>query len=384
MKLNNLDYATSYLNTNCHDEQNVGVFLDLPYLKMLRQVLDYGIPEMDRTGTGTRSIFGLSARYDLRDRFPLFTHKKMHFRGIAEELLWMLNGYTNAKPLEDRGITIWAEWGNQETRELGPVYGDGFREFKVPPKGSMPGSVFCEEQSNTSDQLKTLLTGLLENPGSRRHLLTLWNPHTVGDCALPPCHGIAIHFKRQTDRLGVERLHCCMYQRSCDMLLGVPYNVASYSLLTCLIAAWLRIQPGFFIHTLGDAHIYHNHVEQVREILDRTLIESPSLAVAWPGIVSFKHDISQEDFFKIKKEIDEQLRSASLGKMVLSQGEFDSPSVEGFLDTIAKWPGGASTTWGLWRPTEEDQSLKQVYKSPTILDLRDYDPHPAVKAPVAV
>lgn len=363
----NLDYCDTYSNSNPHDDACHAQFLDIPYLKMLRTIMAYGQPEMDRTGVGTKSIFGMSARYDLRERFPLFTHKKLSFRWIAEELLWILSGDTCAKTLEDRGITIWKEWGDPDTRELGPVYGDGMRRCAIPY--SLDKWEEDQTERKRVDQLFRLLMRLRNDPGSRRHIITLWNPHTVDECALPPCHGITIHFKIQRDGRNVDRLHCCMYQRSCDMLLGVPYNVASYSLLTCLIAGWLGIRPGFFTHMLGDAHIYRNHEDQVRELLERTLVESPQLEVHWP---------CQEG----------PMGGVAPHRLAATE------SVQLFLKTISRWPEEADTLWGLSRvpqrrQIEADGRKSKVQLSYEVLNegifrLHNYTPHPAIVAEVAV
>lgn len=237
------------------DPQNVGTFLDIPYLRVLRDILDYGEKHEDRTGVGTRSLFGVTCRYDLRERFPLLTCRQVPWAWTVKELLWMLHGSTNAGELEGAGVKWWRQWGDPETRELGPVYGAQWKHQRL-----------------------TLLHGLKNDPLSRRHIVTLWDPRTVDECALPPCHGVVIQFKVSTDRRGVTRLHSTMYQRSADWILGVPVNIASYALLTCALAYRFGWAPGFFTHMIGDAHVYDNHVV-ARELLERDLRESPQLRV---------------------------------------------------------------------------------------------------------
>lgn len=254
-------------------------YLDKPYLAALDIVRSNGVLEDDRTKVGCYALPGaVMANYDIADNFPLFTHKKMGFIGILKELMWFLSGSTNAKVLEDQGVNIWRDWGGED-REMGPIYGAGWRRFSVPfdvmglDGRALDGKVEI-------DQLQNLLTALVKEPTSRRHVVTLWNPHTWRDCALPCCHGTTIQFKRQFIN-GYEYLHCSMTQRSNDMFLGVPYNVASYSLLTYLIASWLGIRPGIFSHTMNDAHIYANHLEQVAEAFSRPLLPSPKVRVTW-------------------------------------------------------------------------------------------------------
>ena len=244
--------------------QNAATFLDLPYLRLVRDILDYGDSHQDRTGVGTLSLFGQSCRYDLRERFPLLTCRKVPWRWTVEELRWFLSGSTNAKDLEDRGVMWWKSWGDPETRELGPTYGRMWREYP-------------NKHETFVDQWENLLKGLGDDPDSRRHIVTLWHPAHSPYCSLPPCHGIALQFKISTDDRGIKRLHSLMLQRSADVILGVPINIASYSLLTCAIAEYLGINPGVFTHFMGDAHIYKNHVDVARELLERPLRESPFL-----------------------------------------------------------------------------------------------------------
>ena len=339
-----MDMADAYKNPNPHDEQNEAQYLDYPYLQLLRQVDSYGIPEMDRTGVGTKSIFGGYARYDLRDRFPLLTTKKMPAYTIIGELLWMLGGNTNVQPLQAEGITIWDEWA-REDGDLGPVYGDGFRHFFVPCVNDNGQDDSCEFRG--IDQFRDLLIALQTNPYSRRHLMTLWNPHTVHKTAIPCCHGISIHFKRQVDRRGVERLHCCMTQRSCDMFLGVPFNVASYSFLTCLLAEFLGIKPGFFTHFLDDYHIYSNHVGVVRQQLDRQIRVSPKLKV------------NLQDYLGLATTPEERARH--------------------FLDLLRSF-GSAMTPWY----SVNGISKFSLDRHPAIFEITEYDPHPKLEAEVAV
>ncbi|HED53131.1 MAG TPA: thymidylate synthase [Phycisphaerales bacterium] len=221
------------------------------YLGLLRHVLESGREKSDRTGTGTISVFGHQSRYDLAEGFPLLTTKKLHTRSIVHELLWFLRGETNVRSLNEVGVTIWDEWADPETGELGPIYGRQWRSWPTPTGGGV-------------DQIRGLLDGLRTNPDSRRHIVTAWNPGQLDEMALPPCHCL---FQFYVDG---DRLSCQLYQRSADIFLGVPFNIASYALLTHMVAQSVGLVPGEFIHVLGDAHIYSNHVEQARLQLDRT------------------------------------------------------------------------------------------------------------------
>lgn len=228
------------------------------YLDLLQHVLDHGTDKPDRTGTGTRSVFGYQMRFDLNETsggFPCLTTKKLHLRSIIHELLWFLRGDTNVKYLQDHGVSIWNEWADPDTGELGPVYGKQWRSFPQP--GSAPGSQGVDQIANVLDSLKN-------NPDSRRHLVCAWNPGQVDDMALPPCHCLFQFY------IAEGKLSCQLYQRSADIFLGVPFNIASYALLTMMIAQVCNLQPGEFIHTLGDAHLYSNHFEQAKEQLSRT------------------------------------------------------------------------------------------------------------------
>jgi thymidylate synthase len=227
------------------------------YLDFLKHVLENGTDRSDRTGTGTRSVFGWQMRFDLEDGFPVTTTKKLHLKSIIHELLWFLAGDTNVKYLNDNGVTIWDEWAD-ENGDLGPVYGKQWR--------SWPG-----EDGQTIDQIRNLLSQLRKNPHSRRLIVTAWNPAEVDRMALPPCHCLFQFY------VADGRLSCQLYQRSGDIFLGVPFNIASYALLTMMVAQVSGLKPGEFIHTLGDAHLYANHFEQAREQLRRTPKKLPTL-----------------------------------------------------------------------------------------------------------
>lgn len=227
------------------------------YLDLLNHVLQAGIRKSDRTGTGTISIFGYQMRFNLQEGFPLLTTKKLHFKSIAYELLWFLRGDTNIKFLTDHGITIWNEWAD-EYGNLGPVYGYQWRSW---PAAS----------GKHIDQISQVIDSLRNNPDSRRHIVSAWNVGEIDKMALPPCH-ILFQFY-----VAGGKLSCQLYQRSADIFLGVPFNIASYSLLTCMMAQVTGLQPGEFIHTLGDAHLYLNHIEQAKLQLTRTPRKLPTL-----------------------------------------------------------------------------------------------------------
>ncbi len=219
------------------------------YLDLLAQVLERGARKSDRTGTGTRSLFGAQMRFDLAGSFPLLTTKKLHLKSIIYELLWFLRGATNVKWLPARGGTIWDEWADA-AGELGPVYGYQWRHWRTP-------------DGREIDQLAQVVKSIRDKPDSRRHIVTAWNPADVDRMALPPCHALFQFYVAE------GRLSCQLYQRSADLFLGVPFNIASYALLTLMIAQVAGLAPGEFVHTLGDAHLYLNHVEQAREQLAR-------------------------------------------------------------------------------------------------------------------
>ncbi|NDK32906.1 thymidylate synthase [Nesterenkonia haasae] len=231
-----------------------------PYEDLLADVLRHGAKKSDRTGTGTRSVFGRQIRFDLADSFPLITTKRVHFKAVAVELLWFLRGDSNARWLQERGVRIWNEWAD-ENGDLGPIYGVQWRSWPTPSGGSI-------------DQIGTLVEQLRHNPDSRRHVVTAWNPGQLSEMALPPCH-ILFQFY-----VADGRLSCQLYQRSADMFLGVPFNIASYSLLTLMIAQQAGLEPGEFIWTGGDCHIYSNHEDQVREQLSRDARPYPKLRLS--------------------------------------------------------------------------------------------------------
>lgn len=227
------------------------------YLDLLNHVLQTGIRKSDRTGTGTISVFGYQMRFNLQEGFPLLTTKKLHFKSIAYELLWFLRGDTNIKFLTDHGITIWNEWAD-EYGNLGPVYGYQWRSWPA-------------ANGKHIDQISQVVDSLRNNPDSRRHIVSAWNVGEIDKMALPPCH-ILFQFY-----VAGGKLSCQLYQRSADIFLGVPFNIASYSLLTCMMAQVTGLQPGEFIHTLGDAHLYLNHIEQAKLQLTRTPRKLPTL-----------------------------------------------------------------------------------------------------------
>ncbi len=242
------------------------------YLDLLEHVLVKGTDRGDRTGTGTRSVFGYQMRFDLSRGFPVTTTKKLHLRSIIHELLWFLAGDTNVKYLNDNGVTIWDEWAD-ENGDLGPVYGKQWR--------SWPG-----EDGQTIDQIRNLLAQLRKNPESRRLIVTAWNPAEVDQMALPPCHCLFQFY------VADGRLSCQLYQRSADIFLGVPFNIASYALLTMMVAQVSGLKPGDFVHTLGDAHLYANHFEQAREQLRRTPKTLPTMWIdpSVSDLFAFRYD----------------------------------------------------------------------------------------------
>ena len=219
------------------------------YLDLMRHVLEYGDKKTDRTGTGTLAVFGWQMRFALRDGFPLLTTKKLHTRSIIHELLWFLQGDTNIRYLKDNGVSIWDEWAD-EAGELGPVYGKQWRRWETPDGRSI-------------DQISLLVDSLKNDPDSRRHLVSAWNPGDIGRMALPPCHLLFQFYAAD------GKLSCQLYQRSADIFLGVPFNIASYALLTLMVAQVCGYRPGDFVWTGGDCHLYLNHLEQAREQLSR-------------------------------------------------------------------------------------------------------------------
>jgi thymidylate synthase len=220
------------------------------YLDLLSHVLEHGADRGDRTGTGTRSIFGHQMRFDLEDGFPVLTTKKLHLKSIIHELLWFLAGDTNIAYLKQNGVSIWDEWADAEGN-LGPIYGYQWRSWPAP-------------DGRHIDQIANLLRDLRTNPHSRRLVVSAWNPALIDEMALPPCHCLFQFY------VAKGRLSCQLYQRSGDIFIGVPFNIASYALLTMMVAQVVGLKPGEFIHTLGDAHLYANHFDQAREQLTRT------------------------------------------------------------------------------------------------------------------
>lgn len=229
------------------------------YLDLLRHILDRGTPKGDRTGTGTLSVFGYQMRFDLAEGFPLITTKKVHTRSIIHELLWFLRGETNTRYLKENGVSIWDEWADEDG-ELGPVYGKQWR--------SWPAS-----DGRQIDQMAAVVEQIKTNPDSRRLIVSAWNVGELEQMALPPCHLLFQFY------VADGRLSCQMYQRSCDVFLGVPFNIASYALLTMMVAQGADLQPGEFVHTLGDAHLYNNHLEQARLQLSRQPRPLPTMRI---------------------------------------------------------------------------------------------------------
>ena len=245
-----------------------------PYEDLLRDVMANGTTKSDRTGTGTRSVFGRQIRYDLAQGFPLITTKRVHFKSVALELLWFLRGDSNAKWLQERGVKIWNEWADADG-ELGPVYGVQWRSWPTPDGGHI-------------DQIANLVEDLKNNPDSRRHIVSAWNVAEIKNMALPPCHAFFQFY------VADGKLSCQLYQRSADMFLGVPFNIASYALLTLMLAQQVGLEPGEFIWTGGDVHVYDDHVDQVREQLSREPYPYPTLNILRKPESIF--DYSLEDF----------------------------------------------------------------------------------------
>ncbi|MGN6636699.1 MAG: thymidylate synthase [Oryzihumus sp.] len=227
------------------------------YLDLLDHVLTHGTPKGDRTGTGTLSVFGHQMRFDLSEGFPAVTTKRLHLKSVVGELLWFLRGSTNVRWLQEQGVSIWDEWAD-EHGELGPVYGYQWRSWPTPGDGHV-------------DQIAQVIDSIRTNPDSRRHIVSAWNVAEIGQMALPPCHTLFQFY------VADGRLSCQLYQRSGDIFLGVPFNIASYALLTHMVAHVCELEVGDFVHTLGDAHLYTNHVEQAREQLTREPRALPTL-----------------------------------------------------------------------------------------------------------
>jgi thymidylate synthase len=249
------------------------------YLDLLRHVMETGTDRGDRTGTGTRSVFGYQMRFDLSEGFPALTTKKLHLRSIIIELLWFLRGDTNIAYLKENGVSIWDEWAD-ENGDLGPVYGYQWRSWPRPEGGHV-------------DQIAQLIEGLKTNPNSRRHIVSAWNPAQVDDMALPPCHCLFQFY------VADGKLSCQLYQRSADIFLGVPFNIASYALLTMMVAQVTGLKLGDFVHTFGDAHIYSNHVEQAKLQMTREPKALPVMKINpdVKDIFSFKfEDFELQDY----------------------------------------------------------------------------------------
>jgi thymidylate synthase len=262
------------------------------YLDLLKQVLETGERREDRTGTGTLSLFGAQARWDLAAGFPLLTTKKVHFKSVVHELLWLLAGDTNIKYLKDHGVSIWDEWADANG-DLGPVYGKQWRHFGAKPVLSEAGAPAGRVEGGV-DQIKDVLDQIKNRPRSRRIIVSAWDPMDVPHMALPPCHTL-FQFYVHTD----GRLDCQLYQRSADIFLGVPFNIASYALLTHLMAQACGLKPGHFIHTFGDLHLYLNHLEQARLQLSREPRPLPTLKLnpAVTDLFAFKfEDITLEAY----------------------------------------------------------------------------------------
>lgn len=245
--------------------------MEQQYLNLMRHVLDNGVVKGDRTGIGTRSLFGAQMRFDLSAGFPLLTTKKVHLKSVIHELLWFLRGDTNIKYLKENGVSIWDEWADEEG-ELGPVYGKQWRSWE------------CKD-GRVVDQISDVQSQIRSNPNSRRLIVSAWNVAEVDQMALPPCHLLFQFY------VADGRLSCQLYQRSADLFLGVPFNIASYALLTLMMAKATDLEPGDFVHTFGDVHLYNNHIEQAELQLSRSIIDPPSMVIAKRGsVLEFKYD----------------------------------------------------------------------------------------------
>ena len=244
------------------------------YLDLMRHVKEHGIRKDDRTGTGTLSVFGYQMRFDISEKFPAVTTKKLHFKSIIHELIWFLKGETNIKYLKDNKVTIWDEWAD-EKGDLGPVYGSQWRSWHTP-------------DGHTIDQISQVIDQIKKNPDSRRLIVSAWNVSEIEKMALAPCHALYQFY------VANGKLSCQMYQRSADIFLGVPFNIASYALLTLMIAQVCGLKPGEFVHTLGDAHLYRNHLEQVDTQLSREPLPLPVMKIN-PDVKSI-FDFKYEDF----------------------------------------------------------------------------------------
>ena len=252
------------------------VSIPTPYEDLLADVMAHGAVKTDRTGTGTRSVFGRQLRFDLAESFPLITTKRVHFKSVALELLWFLRGDSNVRWLQERGVRIWNEWADEDG-ELGPVYGVQWRSWPTPDGGHI-------------DQIAKVVEQIRTNPDSRRHIVTAWNPAEVDEMALPPCHALFQFYVSPGQDGAPGRLSCQLYQRSADLFLGVPFNIASYALLTVMVAQQTGLTPGEFVWTGGDVHIYANHEEQVREQLSREPYPYPRLRLRRTPASIFDYD----------------------------------------------------------------------------------------------
>ncbi len=257
------------------------------YLDLLTHVMDKGTDRGDRTGTGTRSVFGYQMRFDLDDGFPVLTTKKLHLRSIIHELLWFLKGETNIRYLKENGVSIWDEWADGNG-DLGPVYGAQWRSWPAPDGGHI-------------DQIVNLVNGIIKNPNSRRHIVSAWNPAEVDNMALPPCHCLFQFY------VADGKLSCQLYQRSADVFLGVPFNIASYALLTMMVAQVTGLKYGEFVHTLGDTHIYHNHFEQAKLQLTRDPKPLPRMLIKRD--VKDIFDFRFEDFELVGYDADANIKA---------------------------------------------------------------------------
>jgi len=242
------------------------------YLSLLKHIMENGTLKSDRTGTGTKSVFGYQMRFDLGDGFPLLTTKKLHLKSIIYELLWFIAGDTNIKYLKDNGVSIWDEWADANG-DLGPVYGSQWRSWK-------------KADGSSVDQLSALIEGIKNNPDSRRHIISAWNVGEIDKMALPPCHALFQFY------VADGQLSCQLYQRSADVFIGVPFNIASYALFTMMVAQVCGLKPGEFVHTFGDAHIYLNHFDQVKLQLSREPRPLPKMLInpEVKDIFSFKYE----------------------------------------------------------------------------------------------
>lgn len=250
--------------------------IPMPYEDLVRKILTEGNLKSDRTGTGTISLFGQQMRFNLADSFPLITTKRVFFKGIAYELLWFLRGSQNVRWLQEHGVHIWDEWADPETGDLGPVYGVQWRSWPAPTR---------ENPHRTIDQIQTVLDLIKNHPDSRRMIVSAWNPAEIDQMALPPCHVLFQFY------VADGRLSCQLYQRSCDMFLGVPFNIASYSLLTLMMAQQTGLEPGEFVWTGGDCHVYDNHITQVLEQLSRSPYPYPRMSIKRaPSIFDYRYE----------------------------------------------------------------------------------------------